>query len=316
MKKIFTLIAAAILGFCGVQAQTITVNKTDGTKVTYNASEISSIEFAPKSDTTLIHEFTGYLLVSSKYFSNSYYGDSAKITVLQVGDQYLAKFSDATWGNGTFEIEMNRGQISGKGSIAMTAHGNTATYDATMSGAMTNIQISMPSVMGGTTINWIYGKVPQAYTIAGTYAGADSLNVGGQFPYFADGNPEYVINATSDSTIDVTVPAEEIKATVMGDLTLTSYTIKNIKWDADAQAFKHNYKNDNVTFHFTATNKDGVKTIDNDYTMGVKNGAVMDDDVCNITVTPAADGSVTITNSYKMGSMPFTITNTYVAKKK
>lgn len=77
MKKIFTLIILAMAVVTAAQAQTITINKTDGTKVTYDASEVSSIDFAPKSDTTTIHSFTGYLLVSSAYFQNMYYGDAA-----------------------------------------------------------------------------------------------------------------------------------------------------------------------------------------------------------------------------------------------
>lgn len=48
MKKIVLIIAIALLAVTSaVQAQTITINKVDGTKLTYQASEITSIEFNP-----------------------------------------------------------------------------------------------------------------------------------------------------------------------------------------------------------------------------------------------------------------------------
>lgn len=307
MKKIFTLIAMAAMAV-GAMAQTVTVNKTDGTKVTYNASEITSIEFAPQADTTIIHEFSGYLLVSSAYFSNTYYGDSAKMTVMSVGDQYLCKFEDTTWGTGLFNITLSRGSISGSGTLNMpNPHGGTATgYEATMSGTMTNIQISVPSVMGGTTINWIYGD-PGAYKVAGTYSATDSINVGGAFPYKSAAADEYTLTATSDSTLDVVVPAQQYNGTVMGDLTLSSYTIKNVTWNAANKDYECAYKDQNITFHFTAV-QNGTTTMDNEYTM--------DKDVCKIVVKPNDDGTVTISNTYQMGAMPFTIYGTFVGTKK
>lgn len=49
-KKIFTLIAASMMAVAA-SAQTVTVNKADGSKVVYQQSEITSIEFAPAATT-------------------------------------------------------------------------------------------------------------------------------------------------------------------------------------------------------------------------------------------------------------------------
>ena len=47
MKKIFTLVIVSFLSALAVQAQSLKVTKTDGSVVTYNASDISKIEFLP-----------------------------------------------------------------------------------------------------------------------------------------------------------------------------------------------------------------------------------------------------------------------------
>lgn len=313
MKKIFTLIAAAILGFGGAQAQTVTINKTDGSKVTLDASEITSIEFAPKVDTTEVHSFgagTAYLLVSSSYFTNSYYGNQCSMTVLQAGDQYLAKFEDPQWGSGLFNITLDRNTISGTGtlSVANPHSGGSSAYNATMSGTMTDIKMTVEmGTMGTVTINWIYGKAPQIYTIAGTYAATDSINVGGSFPYLSAASDEYTVTANSDGTINLAVPSQQYNGTVMGDLTLSGYTIKDIAWSDSAQAFYRAYKNDSITFHFTAE-KNGTKSIDKDY--------IMDKDVCAVTVKLGDDGKLYVNNNYQMGAMPFEIYGTFVGTKK
>ena len=61
------------------------------------------------------------------------------------------------------------------------AGGAVEEYDATMSGSMTEIKISIPSLMGGTEITWHYAKASAASKVAGNYTGTTSLNVGGMF---------------------------------------------------------------------------------------------------------------------------------------
>nr|WP_238300666.1 hypothetical protein [Prevotella micans] len=49
MKKIFTLVIIALTAAVSTQAQTVVINKTDGTSVTYNVSEVQNIAFNPAS---------------------------------------------------------------------------------------------------------------------------------------------------------------------------------------------------------------------------------------------------------------------------
>lgn len=49
MKKFFTLVIVSLLSAVAVQAQKVVINKTDGSKVTFRADEIQSVQFAPVS---------------------------------------------------------------------------------------------------------------------------------------------------------------------------------------------------------------------------------------------------------------------------
>ena len=306
MKKIFTLIILAIAVVTAAQAQTITINKTDGTKVTYDASEVSSIDFAPKNDTTTIHSFTGYLIVSSAYFQNMYYGDKAQMSVLAVGDKYLCRFDDATWGHGLFNITLDKGTISGTGSVTMVnpQGGASTTHEATMSGTMTHITISIPDLMGGTTISWNYGD-PRAYKTAGTYSAKDNIVVGGvaDYSYSTNDNVDYTVVAVNDSTINLVVPEESFdNLAMMGNLVMGTYTISNIAWDAAENAYVRSYGSDGITFDCTIAGKKGHYEFTNSD--------------CKVVVRPNADGTLTVDNTYYPGRMPMSIVSTFTGTRK
>lgn len=194
MKKFFTSFAIALFACIGAQAQSIVINKTDGTSVTYQASEISSINFQPA----------------------------------------------------------------------------------------------------------------QQNSIAGSYTGKDSVNVGKMFPYTSAAEVTYQVTENSDGTVNLLVPEVEYDQTVMGTLYLGSYSIKNIPYDETQKAYVKAYKNDNVVFHFKSVDTNGKTTIDKDYTF--------DKDVCQVIISKDADGVLTVSNTYQMGSMPFVIYGTFRGK--
>lgn len=313
MKKIFTLIAAALLGLGGMQAQTVVVNKVGGEKITLQASEVESIEFNPAADTTEVGTFKGYITVASKYFESTYYGDSATITVLRAGDESLVRFHDGTWGTGLFSVTRDGQNISGSGTLSMPnphGGGSARQYDATISGTMQKVDISVPAVMGGTTITWTYGDVPQQLKLKGTWTGRDSLNVGKAFPYNAEAAYDYTITTNDDNTINITFPQEVYPGTVMGDLTLSGYTIPNIAWNDSVGAFYKAFGDGTIAFHFTAYNPTtGTNTFDNDYTFDHA-------DACFIEIRLQDDGKLYVRHDFQMGAMPFKIFGTLVATKK
>ena len=310
MKKIFTLVIVSFLSALAVQAQSLKVTKTDGSVVTYNASDISKIEFLPSetpSQPKLIHEFAGYLTVKNRVLDNVRFDTGAKIKVLQDGAKFLAEFSDTQWGTGSFVITMNKHAINGTGKMKIAnprAGGAVEEYDATMSGSMREIKISIPSLMGGTDITWHYAEASAASKVAGNYIGTTALKVGDSFGPFTSATVGYKITANEDGTINVTASKENYTGvTMMGNLTLGTYTVKNLAYDKESNSFVRDYSNDGLKVHFKAV---GGMPIDNEYSFKATSKMV---------VTVDESGTLTIKNNYSLARMPFPISATYTGKK-
>ena len=312
MKKLFTLVIVSFLSALAVQAQSLKVTKTDGSVVTYNASDISKIEFLPSetpSQPTLIHEFAGYLTVKNRVYDNVRFDTGAKFKVLQDGGKFFAEFSDTKWGTGSFVITMdNHAAINGTGKMKIAnprAGGAVEEYDATMSGSMTEIKISIPSLMGGTDITWHYAKASAASKVAGTYTGTTSLKISLVPGSFTSATVEYKVTANEDGSINVTASEEKYTGvTMVGNLTLGTYTVKNLAYDKATNSFSRDYSEDGIKVHFKATG--GMMERDEDYAFGKTS---------KMTVTLAEDGTLTITNNYQIGRMPSPISATYTGKK-
>ena len=311
MKKIFTLVIVSFLSALAVQAQSLKVTKTDGSVVTYNASDISKIEFLPSetaSQPKLIHEFTGYLTVKNKLFDNKRFDSAAKIKVLQDGAKFLAEFSDAQWGTGSFVITMNKHAINGTGKMKIAnprAGGAVEEYDATMSGSMRELKISIPSLMGGTDITWHYADASAASKVAGNYTGKTSLLVGPAYGPYDASNVSYKITANEDGTINVTTPTESYAGIMMvGNLTIDSYTVKNLSYDEATHSFIRDYSSDGLKVHLKS--EGGLMSLNKDYTF---------ESPSKIIVKLDENGTLTITNSYRLTHMPLSISATYTGKK-
>ena len=310
MKKIFTLVIVSFLSALAVQAQTLKVTKTDGNVVTYNASDISKIEFLPSetpSQPKLIHEFAGYLTVKNKMINNVRYDNGAKIKVLQDGGKFLAEFSDTQWGNGSFVITMANHAINGTGKMKIAnpnGGGAAKEYDATMSGSMREIKISIPSLMGGTDITWHYAEASAASKVAGNYTGTTSLKVGGVFGPFTSATVEYKVTANEDGSINVTASEEKYTGVPMvGNLTIGTYTVKNLSYDKATNSFVRDYSKDGIKVHLKS---DGMMKLDKDYPFQATSKMI---------VKLGENGALTITNNYSLTGMPMSISATYTGKK-
>ena len=311
MKKIFTLVIVSFLSALAVQAQSLKVTKTDGSVVTYNASDISKIEFLPSetpSQPKLIHEFAGYLTVKNRALDNVRFDTGAKIKVLQDGDKFLAEFSDTQWGTGSFVITMDKHAINGTGKmkIANPNGGGTAKeYDATMSGSMREIKITIPSLMGGTDITWHYAEASAASKVAGNYTGTTSLKVGGVFGPFTSATVEYKVTANEDGSINVTASEEKYTGVPMvGNLTIGTYTVKNLAYDKATNSFSRDYSSDDLKVYLKS--EGGLMSLNKDYAF---------ESPSKIIVKLDENGTLTITNSYRLTHMPLPISATYTGKK-
>ena len=310
MKKIFTLVIVSLLSALAVQAQSLKVTKTDGSVVTYNASDISKIEFLPSesaSQPKLIHEFTGYLTVKNRVFDNKRFDSAAKIKVLQDGGKFLAEFSDAQWGTGSFVITMNKHAINGTGKMKIAnprAGGAVEEYDATMSGSMRELKISIPSLMGGTDITWHYNEASAASKVAGSYTGKTSLEVVGMPGLYTSPTVEYKVTANEDGSINVTASEEKYTGVPMvGNLTIGTYTVKNLSYDKATNSFVRDYSKDGIKVHLKS---DGMMKLDKDYPFQATSKMI---------VKLGENGALTITNNYSLTGMPMSISATYTGTK-
>ena len=167
----------------------------------------------------------------------------------------------------------------------------------TTDGKTVNYELSDIQEIAFTSPN--QGEMTQAQQVAGSHQGVISVSVGGQT--YENPNVTYVITANADGTVNVVVPEFGLENTIMGNLTIGSYTIQNVAYDDEKASFYRDYTGDGLSLHFKAV-ANGITTMDKDYSF---------DRMGNITVT-AKDGGLTIVNNFQPGVMPFPITTTFV----
>lgn len=161
------------------------------------------------------------------------------------------------------------------------------------------------------TVVFQYGKMPMSmtYSVKGYYVKAVSnpitVTVGGQFTYNND-NVTYELRRYKDGKtdkLDVTVPSYTLANTVMGDLTLGTYTVKGLVYDEAQGGYYRDYKNDGLKFHFTAV-QGGKTTMDKDYDFAT-------DKDNNILVKYEGNDVSSIVNTFQVGTMPFGIVSVF-----
>ena len=156
-----------------------------------------------------------------------------------------------------------------------------------------------------------YGSMPFAmsYNIKAYYVksvtNAVTVTVGGLFSY-SNAGVTYNVRKYMDGDVqkvDVEIPTYTLDNTVMGNLTLGTYTVKGLTYSEEQGGFYRDYKNDGLSFHFTAENK-GEKTMDGDYSFN----AAKDN---NILVKYEGNSVTDIVNTFQMGAMPFGIVSSF-----
>lgn len=156
-----------------------------------------------------------------------------------------------------------------------------------------------------------YGAMPfpMTYNIKSYYVkavtSAINVNVGGQFPY-ANESVTYNVRKYMDGDVqkvDVEVPTYTLDNTLMGNLTLGTYTVKGLTYDEEKGGFYRDYKNDGLKFHFIAE-KDGNKTMNGEYEFNTAKDN-------NILVKYNGSKITDIVNTFQMGAMPFGIVSSF-----
>ena len=156
-----------------------------------------------------------------------------------------------------------------------------------------------------------YGSMPfdLTYNIDAYYvkpvSSAINVSVGGMYTY-SNGGVTYNVRKYMDGDVqkvDVEVPTYTLDNTVMGNLTLGTYTVKGLTYDEEKGGFYRDYKNDGLNFHFTAE-QNGNKTMDGDYEFNAQKDN-------NILVKYDGSKITDIVNTFQMGAMPFGIVSSF-----
>lgn len=129
----------------------------------------------------------------------------------------------------------------------------------------------------------------------------DNLDVvvGGTYEYHTDGKVTYNIRTyAEDSTtrLDVEVPAYRLDSTVIGNLSIGTYTVKGLTYDVEKGGYYRDYKDDGLTMAFS-----NGGAISGDYTFSVG----------SILVKLKDDKEVSVVNTFQPGTMPFPIVSTF-----
>lgn len=287
MKRIFTLLFA-VLTVTTIMAQMHGPMKFVGA----SKMSVSTMNIDNPSDTILFAmngmESGNITLPAMKGMQTipSFTISGAKFTL---GENHVVTFADQTFST---KVKVDGAEKN------ITGSSLSGTYN------MADNSLSL-------TVVFQYGKMPMSmtYSVKGYYVKAVSnpitVTVGGQFTYNND-NVTYELRRYKDGKtdkLDVTVPSYTLANTIMGDLTLGSYTVKGLVYDEAQGGYYRDYKNDGLKFHFTAV-QGGKTTMDKDYDFAT-------DKDNNILVKYEGNNVSSIVNTFQVGTMPFGIVSVF-----
>lgn len=282
--------------------------------------------------TLLFAAFTATTMSAQQHTPMSFVGASnAKVSTMDVNnesDTIQFKMNDLTSGDITLP------EMKGMAAIpSFTIKGATFTmganhvvefpsqeFSATVSvdgkekaikGSSLSATYNMADNSFDLSATFTYGSMPFpiTYTVKGYYVKAvtDAISVciGGAYTY-TNSSVTYNVRKYKDGNVekvDVAVPAYTLDNTLIGNLSLGAYTVKGLVYDSELGGFYRDYKDDGLTFHFSAE-KDGNTTINGDYVFNSKKDN-------NILVKYDGTKITSIINKFQMGVMPFDIVSTF-----
>lgn len=287
MKKIFTLIFATLMAgnimaqmhgalrFAGASSMNVFTTNSE------NKSDTVKFEMASMSAGNItLPAMKGMATIPSFTIEN---------VTFTMGDNHVISFADQPFAS-KVTVDGNEKTITGSSL--------SGTYN------MADNSLTLKAVFK-------YGSMPFAmtYNIKAYYVKTVSspitVNVGGAFNY-TNKSVSYDVRKYMDGDVqkaDVKISTYTLENTVMGNLTLGTYTVKGLTYDESMGGFYRDYKDDGLKFHFTAENG-GKKTMDGDYSF---NNAKDN----NILVKYSGNNITDIVNTFQMGAMPFAIVSKF-----
>lgn len=283
MKKIFTLIFATLMAgnimaqmhgalrFAGASSVKVLTTNID------NPSDTIKFEMASMSAGNItLPAMKGMATIPSFTIEN---------VAFTMGDNHVISFADQTFAS-KVTVDGNEKSITG------------SSLSGTYNMADNSLTLKVVFLYGSMPLSTTYNI--KAYYVK-TVSSPITVNVGGAFNY-TNKSVSYDVRKYMDGDVqkaDVEISTYTLKNTVMGNLTLGTYTVKGLTYDESKGGFYRDYKDDNLTFHFTAENG-GNKTMDGDYSFNNTKDN-------NILVKYSGNNITDIVNRFQMGAMPFAI---------
>ena len=283
MKKIFTLIFATLMagnimaqmhgalrfaGASSVKVLTTDIdNPSDTVKFEMASTSAGNITFPAMKGMATIPSFT------------------IKNAAFTMGDNHVISFADQTF--------TSKVTVDGK-EKTITGSSLSGTYNKADNSLTLKVVFKYGKMPYNTTYNI------KAYYVK-TVSSPITVNVGGKFNY-ANKSVSYDVRKYMDGDVqkaDVKISTYTLENTVMGNLTLGTYTVKGLTYDESKGGFYRDYKDDGLKFHFTAE-QGGKKTMDDDYLFNNTKDN-------NILVKYSGNNITDIVNRFQMGAMPFAI---------
>lgn len=290
MKKFFTLVFATMMAtnmmaqhesmsFAGKSNISVTA------QVTVNVSnESDTIKFDMKANSITFPTMKGAATIPSFIVNNvSYDFDYSKHLVTMSEQDFSTTTIDATGAEKKVE-----GKLSGTFSLE--------DYKMSIKAVFLYGDMPFPFTY---TIDGYYIKPVEAkplYVSVASNINCQNESVTYNVRKYLDGDVEKV---------DVEIPTYTLDETMMGDLTLGTYTVKGLTYDDSKGGYYHDYANDGLTFHFKVV-YNGTTSMDNDYEFNNNNNTTND-----ILVKYNGSNVEEILNHFHMGTMPFQITSSF-----
>lgn len=287
MKKIFTLIFATLMAG-NIMAQMHGALRFAGA----SSIKVSTTNSENKSDTVkfeMASMSAGNITLPAMKGMSTIPSFTIKNVAFTMGDNHVISFADQTFAS-KVTVDGNEKTITGSSL--------SGTYN------MADNSLTLKAVFK-------YGSMPFAmtYNIKAYYVKTVSspitVNVGGAFNY-SNKSVSYDLRKYMEGDVqklDVEISTYTLENTLMGNLTLGTYTVKGLTYDESMGGFYRDYKDDGLKFHFTAENG-GKKTMDGDYSF---NNAKDN----NILVKYSGNNITDIVNTFQMGAMPFAIVSKF-----
>ena len=283
MKKIFTLLVAMLMA-TSMMAQMPSAMKFVGASnvkvlTSSNDTPHDTVSFAMATGSITFPEMQGMSTIPSFTISGVKY---------TMGANHVVTFDEQTFST-TVTVDGKEKKVTGS---SLTGSYNMADNSFQLTVVFNYGAMPFPATY---TIKGYYVKpVTKSITVAVAGQNYSNESVTYQVRKYMDGDVEKV---------DVEVPTYSLTGTLMGDLTLGTYTVKGLTYDETKGGFYRDYKNDGLTFHFKAV-QGGTATMDKDYEF---NAAKEN----NIFVKYDGTTPAYIVNNFQMGAMPFAIVSTF-----